>query len=221
MRLCLIPAAGFGKRLGSPHAKELLIDPKTGSALIDWGIEQALKQDFKVHIISRQDKAELNLYLEKKYPKSKVQIQLINESKEWPDSILKSSKFWMKHNILLLPDTRFENPQVLTELINCLTETQKIAYGVFKQEDYKSWGCIQQNSLWACEKPQDPNLVAAVKAWGLIAFENKVGEALFEKILKSTLDHQAFELPQIPNTIDMINFKDITRDWSYLESSNK
>lgn len=90
----LIPAAGFGKRVGSPSAKELLPD-EDGQPIIAWALRQVAKRGWHAHVITRPAKQPLLEYLEKQKNNGlSLSIQLIEGSSEWPDSLLQSRQHW-------------------------------------------------------------------------------------------------------------------------------
>ena len=86
----IIPAAGFGTRVGSPEAKEMLI-LQDQQPLIDFAIQLAKENQAVAHVITRKEKKSLIAHLQNQ---TAVNIQLIEPSKEWPDTILKSKDFW-------------------------------------------------------------------------------------------------------------------------------
>jgi hypothetical protein len=76
----LIPAAGFGQRIGSPPAKELLIRPNTNKAFIDWPLDLALEKNWRAVVISREDKTQLNDYIDNYISNHKTKI--CNQTRE-------------------------------------------------------------------------------------------------------------------------------------------
>ena len=207
--LIIIPAAGFGTRVGSPNSKELLPHPVTGKPLIEASLNLANERQWPVLVITREEKTELIAYL-KNF--EFVQIMTIKPSKEWPDSLLASQPKWHLKNILLLPDTEWEKTKVLDLIDDELTYHQ-VALGVFTTDDYTPWGVVntQSDFYHFCEKPQDAHQFAHLKAWGLIGFQKNIGEKLFEKLLTSTLNHQWQQLELKPSFIELDYFKDLTR----------
>src|SRR4051812_48128743 len=111
----LIPAAGFGKRMGLPEAKEMLIGPE-GTPLIEWSLSFCNKNGLKPLVISRPEKNSLNDYLRR----IGVDTLLIEPSGEWPDTLLKSEELWAEKNLVLLPDTRFSPLEMALESLGSL-----------------------------------------------------------------------------------------------------
>lgn len=205
----IIPAAGFGTRVGSPLAKELIPHPKTGLPLIQNAINQALKLDGQIHVITRAEKKPLIDYLS---PIPNCQIQVIEPSKEWPDSILKSEPFWNERNILILPDTQWSPEHSILE-INQLLEHSPIAAGIFNVKNPSSWGIIDTKSptYKLCEKIQLHQANEEYWAWGILGFKKEIGIPLFEAILQSTFEHQWIDLKLPYSTHKMDSFEDLTR----------
>ena len=203
----IIPAAGFGTRVGSPEAKEMLI-LKDQKPLIDFSLEIADQNHAVAHVVTRKEKKSLINYLA---DKQSVQVQIIEPSREWPDTILKSKSFWGKYNILILPDTRFAPIHIVSELIQNLQEVD-ITVGYFTPDNFETWGAFDINSPFyrLIEKPKNISTIN-LKAWGVIGFRKEIGEELFRLILESTLDHQikmtSFSFKAIP----LDSFEDLTR----------
>ena len=233
----IIPAAGYGKRMGSVSAKELLPHPNSGKPFLLEAIQkhQALQAPF--HIISRKDKIELNefIYSLKKgstlHPGSilqqdfsplsdpidvPIELQCIEPSKEWPDTILQSKPYWTEWNLLVLPDADYHPLVTLKQL----EEFQKsdAAYSVlfftFNVENSSTWGMVRcaTDFFEVVEKPQSTsNLMAKDKAWGLILFHKNIGEALFSALLESNVDHFWKRIEGKAHEISLDDFEDLTR----------
>lgn len=203
----IIPAAGFGKRVGSPPAKELLPDPKTGEPLILWSLKEVDKRSWRAVVIVREEKLELINWLKQ----TSHTIHIVPPTKEWPDTILKSEEHWTEKNLLLLPDTRFGPVNTIDKLVEQLSEVSA-SFATFSASNYSTWGVLQktENSYRLCEKPQESNF-SEVQAWGLIAFQKQVGSLLFQNMLRSTLEHNWYSLPFKINTVPLDSFRDITR----------
>ena len=214
MNTCLIPSAGFGKRLGSPLAKEMLVDPKTRRPLIDWSIELALQNGLKPIVITREEKWTLIRHIQDQWAHKGAEIFLIEASKEWPDSILKCHKVWGEINLLLLPDTRFEPTAIIRHLVSdCRQNAASFAY--FETVDSLSnWGVLDwQNPgvLKICEKPSVVKIQEKICPWGVIAFQKSFGKILFENLLESNGSHEWFKF-EFSYTLHPLDFfKDLTR----------
>ena len=231
--LLLLPAAGFGTRVGSSNVKEIFFGAN-GGPLIEASLHQARLCDWAVHVITRKEKTDLLNYLKEYQNKYfnpdqvdgfNISIQIIEPSREWPDTLLKSKDYWRHVNLLCLPDTIYEPQDVWNSMIadvqQALAQGKKnmISAGLFTTEDYSKWGVMKvgkSTSLFLCEKPQPSTLlemmeVDSVKAWGLIAFSKAIGEKLFSAQLESTFDHQwkSLETDFVFHELSM--FKDLTR----------
>ena len=99
--LLLLPAAGFGTRVGSPNAKEIFFGAN-GGPLIEASLHQARLRDWAVHVITRKEKTDLLNYLKEYQNKYfnpdqvdgfNISIQIIEPSREWPDTLLKSKDY--------------------------------------------------------------------------------------------------------------------------------
>jgi bifunctional N-acetylglucosamine-1-phosphate-uridyltransferase/glucosamine-1-phosphate-acetyltransferase GlmU-like protein len=203
----IIPAAGFGKRVGSPAAKELFLDPQTGKPLIDFAIQAALKHGFQPVVVLRKDKLALHEYL---LGQPGIEIVLIEGSREWPDTVLQSAANWRERNFMLLPDTRFAPISILPEM-NEYLETGDLAFASFAIASARSWGVLQirdQSSIRGCEKPQTDE---PLRAWGVLGFGKEVGERFFKALLKSTLDHEWYALEMKAREWTLDFFTDLTR----------
>ena len=105
--LAIIPMAGFGKRVGSPAAKELLLNPLSGKTFLETCVD--LCEEYGLHplIISRDNKDVLNQELEKLFVNKKISYFTIEESFEWTQTVYASKEYWQKKNLLILPDVDF------------------------------------------------------------------------------------------------------------------
>lgn len=201
----IIPAAGFGTRVGSPEAKELI--GHQGKPLILKAIEIGQKLGIPCHVITREEKRSLIEFLSQY---SHVSTQVIKPSKEWPDTILQSKAFWADRNILILPDTTWSPENIEVKILDALNNYD-IAIGAFQTDNFKTWGVFnsKSNTYSLVEKPQINN--PHYLAWGLLAFRKEVGESLFEKILESTFDHQEKNTAFTFQFFKLDQFTDLTR----------
>jgi len=210
--LVLIPAAGFGTRVGSPPAKELLKGPN-GSPLIAFGLDQARHRGWPVHVITRQEKTELIQYLQEYREQWRVEleIQMIEPSREWPDTLLKSKPYWREKNLLCLPDTVFEPHEIWDCLV---TAESEIAVAAFKVEDLSKWGVFQvlpsATGISVCEKPHDA-ISDDRKAWGILCWKKKAGAILLQAQLESAQDHEWKKLDFSVEFFELSSFEDVTR----------
>lgn len=196
----IIPCAGFGTRMGmkSNQSKELIEDPETGLPMIQWAIEIASNP----LLIIRKEKLDLI-----KYAKSnKIPYIAIKETEEWPDTILKSKKKWTDINILLLPDTRFDNPRERLDRLEetLVYESRTLVFGVHEVDDVSKWGEVDFDGT-----EEKPAVSESGWAWGVIGFTKERGEALFKDYLDRK--RHLFNLESV-GFVKIENFKDLTRD---------
>lgn len=200
--------------MGSPAAKELLPDAY-GQPLIQWALELAANRDWKAHVITRDSKQPLLEYLEKrKQAGLKLSIQLIEDSTEWPDTLLQSQPYWDDQNLVILPDTRFEPTTVLDELQETLARGADAAFALFDTPEFATWGVIDPKQRRLCEKPQEDAqalLAKGCKAWGAFGFQKNAGTELLSQMLASTFDHTWKTLPPRSQFVNLLTFEDLTR----------
>lgn len=203
----IIPAAGYGTRVGSPEAKEMLTLNGT-QPLIEFSLEIAKLNHATAHVITRKEKKSLISHLQNK---DNVNVQIIEPSKEWPDTILQSQPFWDDFNLLILPDTRFAPINRATELLDGL-KNYDLTVGYFNPDALGTWGAfdIQSSTYRLIEKPNYQD-TKNLKAWGIIGFRKNIGKDLFKLILESTIDHQ-FKMTSLSyKAIPLDYFEDLTR----------
>jgi hypothetical protein len=125
--LVIIPAAGYGRRVQASitslplRSKELLPGPE-GEPLINHCLQQAADHGLPVHLITRKEKIDLIEHVEKFCQEKEIPfaIQRIEPSREWPESILMSEKFWLEKNILCLPDTVYGPDSIFAHMLGLL-----------------------------------------------------------------------------------------------------
>lgn len=206
----IIPAAGFGTRVGSPEAKEVMISSKTGDVLIDFILKAARIRDWEVHVITRIEKKSLINHLQQF---SNIFIQLVEPTKEWPHTILQSEKYWNDKNILVLPDTFFSPVEILDDIAESLCCYQ-IVTAVFEKRDYSTWGVVNtgKKTYEVIEKPKltfpDNHLY---RAWGILGFQKDIGVELFSAHLESTFHHQPINIATRAKHLPIDHFEDLTR----------
>jgi dTDP-glucose pyrophosphorylase len=197
--LVLIPAAGFGTRVGSPPAKELLPHPQfPQKTFLDIALERINALNACPLVISREDKTTLNQNLLCR----QISFLKIKSSTDWYDSIYQSRPWWQKKNLLLLPDTVFEPQNILEKLLSAL-ETHELALSVFRVDDSSLWGGVNLDQALTIseKKPHYPY------AWGHLAFHEKVGADLFSKLNQK----QYFKYEGPYQALQLHYFKDVTR----------
>ena len=221
----LIPAAGFGTRVGSPPAKELLINPLTQRPLIEFAFSIAEELNVEAHVISRTEKTLLNHYLAHRG----VSYQAIASSRDWPESLVLSCDFWSEYNVVLLPDTEFAPISVVKEIFDLLEFKQNSSvFATFHHVPFaalNTWGCVWKEGEMAFgwEKPNlssfpDPSStdrsitsIPSIKPWGVFGFSKNVGVELLTNMLDSSQGKHAYRLPHKTQFIDLDSFSDLTR----------
>jgi hypothetical protein len=196
----LIPAAGYGRRMGSPPAKELLSHPDfPDKNFMQIAIQRCLEVNLKPLVISRVDKTELNEYLFQ----HRIPFTLIENSEDWPETLLKSFNHWTLHSIVLLPDTTFKPEGILKNLADDLF-SQSLSLSLFKIQDSSLWGGVgfDQNKIEISEKK-----IGYQYAWGHLAFHRNVGKELLERL------HQKknFQFNDQFSVHHLEHFEDLTR----------
>lgn len=205
--LVIIPAAGWGTRVGSPPAKELLSHPIYPHRNF---IEQALhvcdQAELDALFISRADKSALNDWLLKNIPANNYLI--IEQTTEWTDSLLQSQPLWRSKNILLLPDTQWRPLNAMDQLIQSL-DNHQVGILLHQVTDPTQWGMVSLDFM--IEKPQSLE-VQYLGAWGIVGFTNhpKVYE-FWQNYHCSRREQQPAYLPG-PAWIGHLDyFEDLTR----------
>jgi dTDP-glucose pyrophosphorylase len=207
--LAIIPAAGFGSRVGSPPAKELLLHPN-GQRFIDHTIDLAYKLNTQVLVISRKDKHALNEYLiEKQKHDKRLSLLLIDQTPEWTWSVQLASPYFHQKNILLLPDSDWGTFDVGKDLLKSL-DSSEISVGVFQVENPKVWGMIEvkENSLFMGEKPLKTE---SHLAWGLISFQGSFGKIFWEKYKTTSQQHHMIPISTHFKILKLQWFRDLSR----------
>lgn len=203
--LALIPAAGFGTRMGMlpSQSKEMLPDPSNeGKPLIAWCIAAAQDNNLVPLVLVRKEKLDLIRYLEKR--KISYRVMSMNHGDEWMDTVLKSADSWWTRNVLILPDTRWDNPSVLNQALNLITDNPLVV-GTHSVLDTSKWGAIY-NMDGVPFLEEKPSLPIAGEAWGILGFSPDMGHYLF-KCFKHRIRASVFNV----RTLQLNNFRDLTR----------
>ncbi|MES3038059.1 MAG: hypothetical protein V4736_09155 [Bdellovibrionota bacterium] len=204
----LIPAAGFGSRVGSPLSKEMLLDSETGEPLIEKHLRAAQENGAKALVITRLEKLNLIEFIRTKY--KDTELVFVEKTPEWTDSLIGTQNLWSNRNIVILPDTVFRPTTILKEIGDLLTNTQ-VVYATHKVDDPKNWGIIDftpenKPSIW--EKPMNS---VHTDAWGVMGFQKSCGVQL----LTAHRNSQVNKVPQILDfkcaQIRLEEFRDLTR----------
>ncbi len=131
--LVLIPAAGFGRRMGSPLAKEIL-PLRAKRPLIEAPLEWCADRHWPALVITRQEKTNLIEYLswrnktlvgerhfsprvdDLRTNTSSVDTLIVGATQDWPDTLLASRDHWHEWNLVLLPDVDFAPLEILDQI---------------------------------------------------------------------------------------------------------
>jgi dTDP-glucose pyrophosphorylase len=176
-------------------SKELLLDA-TGRPIIEW----CLKFAPNPLCIIRKEKEDLIEYCKAQC----IKYMVVDKTKEWQDSILKSMEYWRNENLLLLPDTRFSPIEAVGAIDTLLGATrQKLVFATHKVQDPHKWGIVDDFHIY--EKPKGYEV--PMNAWGLIGFTKSIGEELFT----SLLNDKCYNIKETYSCIQLKEFKDLTR----------
>lgn len=207
--LSILPAAGFGVRMhvGRTDAKEMLLDPITGSPLMDWDLDLCLDNDIKSLVITRADKLGLINHITNRENLSALILE--KPVGEWPDTILASKQLWEDDNILLLPDTRFNDADnIVKKIKQSLEQGHELVVAYHKVDDLSKWGAIHDGAVGLSieEKPERLKDTKGI-AWGIIGFKRYIGDNLFKAMSRKI----PFICPESTILLELDWFKDITR----------
>lgn len=203
----ILPAAGYGTRVSAPieSGKELMLDPMTGGPLIAWSVALSRQVGGVPLVVSRQDKSIFNEWLINNGI-DKLEIAP-HRLKEWPSTILMSSKYWRSLNLFLLPDTRFGEPIEGLKQAWEKTSTHDVVFLTVPIEgrDPTKFALFNPDTNQIAEKPTKgtaPKVICGV------FFTRAAGKDVFNCLTKRgswrKLKHSA-------TYVDLPWFKDITR----------
>lgn len=193
----LIPCAGFGTRLGlrPDQSKEMM--KYKGERLIDRWLDICPNP----LIITRAEKTDLIEHCRNRC----VATQIIEPVGEWMDTVLASKDLWAERNLLVLPDTDFEDRERVIRAVEMnLRASASLVVGTHPVLDPKNWGVIRNE--YFIEKPLE-YAFGPHKAWGILGFDREIGESLFQAMGVRS----AYHLPEDISFIGLKDFKDLTR----------
>lgn len=205
----IIPAAGFGKRVGTPKSKELLYYKDDSFPLIQWCLNLCKKYELKPIVISRKDKIDLNEFLVSR----NIETCLIDKSEEWTHSVELSQDYWGPKNILILPDSRFKPEDILLQIQTRLSYSN-LVFGVFDIAQPQEWGVLSKKDerYLISEKPRTVQSYDSSVAWGIIGFQKEAGAKLFSSLRKSSKDHLFYPIEsQGVECFRLHSYEDVTR----------
>lgn len=206
----IIPAAGFGTRVGNPPAKEILFRAGTAEPLIDAPIRWGQERGWRVVVVTRKDKHVLVDYLQQNHPL--VNLYLIDFSDDWESTVLQSQSTWTTKNLLVLPDTEFK-PLAAIDQISLLLGEFEVVTARHTVEDPQLWGHIwriSDSTFGVAEKPT-PQIQAPSSAWGVIGFRKTAGESLFKAQWLSQKNQQIHSVEGRLGIVELREFRDLTR----------
>jgi dTDP-glucose pyrophosphorylase len=200
----IIPCAGFGTRMGMKpnESKELLIDPVTKRPMIEWCLDLCEEHSLEPIIILRKEKQDLIDYC---LDKNIDFMEIIPEG-EWMNSVLKSEGNWRDVNLLILPDTRFHDTNIIGKMHSDLINGANASIALHKVFDPEKWCCLETYTLYE----KDKSLEGTHWAFGLIAFTQSYGQRLFKDLSKPTYHHL-----QNASFQYLESFEDITRNGKF------
>jgi hypothetical protein len=209
--IAIIPAAGFGRRVGSPPAKELLPHPYwPDKNFLEVTLSICKQFHLQPLIISRVDKVILNQYVLTQL--GEQALMTILESCEWTETVLKSRPRWGERNILLLPDAYFTPLTIIQQTLDLLkcfdlvVATHKI-----DPNESPNWGVVDKVKFRLFEKPISPQQFQNL-AWGVLGFRNTDEVLTFWQCYHmSRTIQQPAEAPAKTAFIELDKFLDLAR----------
>lgn len=201
----IIPCAGYGTRLDTKpnESKEMLWDNQRQERIIDYSLRLCRDLELEPLVLTRTGKDDLNNYLRS----NKVPMYYSDYGTEWYDTILQAHEVWEDNNMVLLPDTRWDNAlQSLKHIKYCFEKLNSVmALGTLEVEDARKWCVLHGDFLF--EKPSSTMCSLGV---GVFAFHKEIGKRMFEAFKNK----ESFEIPKSTQFVELENFKDITREKS-------
>lgn len=208
--LIIVPAAGFGTRVGSPMAKEMLVRG-SDKPLIHFVLDLAEAFHWPTHVITRKEKSNLIDYLSA-FEENK--IQLVEPTIEWPATILNAKDYLHEWNFLILPDTQFSPTTMLKKMWENRNKSL-VHYACFSIENYDHWGIVSQKNdeyfiSEKCFSNEDPTQFNSFLAWGFILF-HRDAFPVFELHLQSTIEKRKMKINYPVTTYLLDSFVDLGR----------
>lgn len=213
-RNVIIPAAGFGTRMGMPSdkSKELLLDDD-GQPLIQWHIDRAENAGARVIVLTRPEKTDLITYLRER----RIEPVILSEPypADWPHTVLASQPYWGVWNVLALPDTRYAPTNTVSRMFAKMEDDRfYLAAARHWVENPELWGIVEGRMF--IEKPQTMP-PGVYNAWGLLGWHYTEGEALFRSMCTR---NNAYRVEFPVGTLKLSHFEDLTRDPNRLRKEN-
>lgn len=209
--LVILPAAGFGRRLGSPEAKEVL-PLWNGRPLIDKALSLAVDRSWPVLVVTRKEKVSLLEHL-RKYPMLNIEVVLVEPTRDWPESLLATQNHWREWNLVTLPDTDYSPAGIWDEMSEFRSSEVDLVVAQHTVSDPERWGFLNftEHGLSVGEKPQS-TIGRASTAWGLYMFHKRIGQKLLQTQLQSQIEQRWMEIESIRGSaLSLESFEDLTR----------
>lgn len=195
----IIVAAGYGTRVGKRPDESKELDHYEGRPLIEFSLNLCAQHGIIPHVVTRKEKLDLIAYCVTK----NIMVQVLEApGAEWAATALLSVPYWAEHNVLLLPDTTFENTEVVWDMLKDLKLGCGASFGIHDVEDQSAWSTI--NNYMVTEKP---SVKGPGTAWGTIAFTKNHGALLLEALTVKNVPHRLYDSSFHP----LKGFKDLTR----------
>lgn len=215
-----IPAAGLGTRMNmQPHEAKEFLDQPDGTKMIDYALNLVQEPNDSV-VITREAKKQLVGYLRQTLRKGRKIKILEEETDGYAETMLSASDMFKAKNVLILPDTRFDQPAKILQEIEVALTDHDLVFGVHEVIDSTEWGIIQDGKLYekcALVGPPEEYIneegekgirEGKLLAWGLIGFKANPGSDLFTSLMfNEQVDLSRYKV----KLVKMTGFKDISR----------
>jgi len=210
MTTLILPAAGWGRRvepLTQGSSKELLPHPVSGEPLIEKFLNFSDQQGWETLVIVREEKRDLRKHLA-----DRAKVLVIQATRDWPETALQAEPFFSQNNFLCLPDTSFD----LTVLLQAQKKLEQglLVYGRHVVSDPENWGVITPTEILEKVPAQQRG---PFWAWGFMGFQKSIGRLALRAHQLSNSQRQSALLPEMPAFVDLVDFKDLTRDISAIK----
>ena len=212
----IIPAAGYGTRLGIWDSKELF-RVSFKSRLIDYSLDHVvhgLLQGFppgnvRVVVVIRPHKFRVLDYVRWRLPSIAVYgVRFDCRYHEWPGSIYSARRYFSEFNLVLLPDSfitlshhhrlQSETGRYLLDLTETALAEYNVVMGVKSCRDRTRLCCLgavfvdQNGIVRACQDKPAEDFDKYNGFWGFFGFRGSVGAAIHEFMSRS-VRHEAQE----------------------------
>lgn len=207
--LVILPAAGYGRRVGSPESKEML-PLRNSQPLIDQALEKCIELKWPMLLVTREEKKSLIDHVESYVKKGLVlSICFVGATEDWPDSLLQSQSHWKEWNLVVLPDTEYEPKNIWQRMWSSVGPNMDLIVAQHTVDDSKNWGVLkaENTGLKVGEK-----LSGEKKVWGLFMFNQLWGAQILSAQLESQKKSSWFCIEGCGvRTHELDFFKDLTR----------